>query len=339
MIRNMFAVSAALLLALFCFASASQIAHADDPPCGYVQDCGFVNFYDPDGACSGAWKCFYASDFHPGIGLSDSEGGRTVPSVIFKSVNGAFDAGIYQQVPVTPGLGYRFNVLWAVERLDARAWQEGYEINRRVGIDPNGGTDPNSPAIKWSGDYFGSGKFVDEDLVVRAYAQSPTITVFVRIINPYADKVAEVYIDSASLIRDTDMQPIVVASPTLTAAPTLPPPTAKPTQPPKPTAEPTHEPAATDAPPTDEPAVKPTATVVKPTAPPHATRTRVAQVQPTARPARTRVANATGASSENSDSLQSYGVSLGTIGLIGLVGVSGAILLVSTAAFLLLRRK
>jgi len=41
--------------------------------------------------------------------------------------------------------------------LNAVAWQDGYQINRKVGIDQAAATDPNSPAIKWSPDYFGSG--------------------------------------------------------------------------------------------------------------------------------------------------------------------------------------
>ena len=42
-------------------------------------------------------------------------------------VRGQVDAGLFQQVAVTPGLGYKFNILWAVERINAQAWQEGFE--------------------------------------------------------------------------------------------------------------------------------------------------------------------------------------------------------------------
>lgn len=333
----MFAVSAAILLALLFFAFAPQITHAEDPPCGLVKDCSFSDFYNPDGACSGAWKCFYVSAEHPGIGLSQAEGGRTIPSVIFKSTNTAFDAGLYQQVAVTPGVGYRFNILWAVERLNAVAWQDGYQINRKVGIDPTGGTDPNSPAIKWSPDYFGSGKFTDEDIVVSEYARTSTITVFIRVMNPYTDKVAEVYIDSASLIPNTDMPPIQVAQPTATIAPTLSPPTAKPTREPQPTEAATDEPIPSDVPPPTQIAAEPTATVAEPTSAPRPTRTRVALAQPTARPARTRIAASDSPEQNNAPPLSI--VELGALGVIGLVGISGAILLVVGAVFLLLRRK
>jgi hypothetical protein len=339
MLRKMFAVSAAILLALLFFALAPQISFADDPPCGLVKDCSFSDFYNPDGACSGAWKCFYVSAQHPGIGLSQAEGGRTIPSVIFKTTNAAFDAGLYQQVAVTPGVGYRFNILWAVERLNAVAWQDGYQINRKVGIDGTGGTDPNSPAIKWSPDYFGSGKFTDEDIVVSEYARAATITVFIRVMNPYDDKVAEVYIDSASLIPNTDMPPIQVAPPTPTSAPTLPPPTTKHTREAQPTQEATTPPEPTDSPSPTLVAEEPTASVAEPTTAARPTRTRVAQVQPTVRATRTRVSVAQNSSSASNNSSQVSAVELGALGLLGLVGISVAILLVAAAAFLLLRRK
>lgn len=335
----MFAVSAAILLALVFFAFVPQISLADDPPCGLVKDCSFSDFYNPDGACSGAWKCFYVSAQHPGIGLSQAEGGRTIPSVIFKTTNAAFDAGLYQQVSVTPGVGYRFNILWAVERLNAVAWQDGYQINRKVGIDPTGGTDPNSPAIKWSPDYFGSGKFTDEDIVVSEYARAATITVFIRVMNPYDDKVAEVYIDSASLIPNTDMPPIQVAPPTPTTAPTVPPPTTKTTRQPQPVDEATAEPAPTEEPSPTPTVAEPTAIASNPPTAPRPTRTRVAQASPTARPTRTRVSVAQNTSSASNNSPQVSAVEFGALGLLGLVGISAAILLVVAAAFLLLRRK
>lgn len=340
----MCAVSAAILLALFYFAVPQPQVYAAEGDCGYLQDCQFDKFYEPEGACSGVWQCFTISPQRPGIQLAEHEGRPRVPSVMLKSNSFAFDSGIFQRVAVTPGKGYTASLLWAVERIDGVPYQDGYQINRRIGIDPFGGTDPNSPNIKWSSDYFGSGKFADGEIRTDEYARSDFITVFVRVNNPYGDKVVEVYLDSAALFENNDMAPIEVVSPTVTPPlppPTEPPPPAKPTAEPQPTDEPL--PTAvppTDVPPTDQPVVEPSATI-EPTEPRAATPTRVAQVQPTARVVRTRVASAQNSPSGASGSADS-GVSpitLGAIGLIGLVGISGAILMVSVAAFMLLRRK
>jgi len=335
----MFAVSAAILLSLLFFAYLSPRAHAQDPGCGelrggLLQDCGFVDFYGNEGAGSGVWKIFKLSG-NAGIGLHPSDAWPKGPAVWIKG-NAPFDAGIFQQVKVTPGKGYHFTLPYAVVNLDGRGWSEDNQVNRRLGIDSLGGTDPNSPNVKWSPDYFGKAK-VTESIDWDEYARAETITVFIRVQNPYTDKNVDVFIDSPALIENTSMPAIQIAPPTPTPLPPSPPPTAKPTRVPAATQEPTAEPELTEIPPTDAPVVEPTATFFRATNTPRATRTRVAQVQPTTRPARTRVAVSQNSAAPNNSQASAF--ELGVIGLIGLVGVSGAIILVSAAAFLLLRRK
>lgn len=105
-----------------------------------------------------------------------------------------FIGGIYQQVPATPGLNYYANVLWLVfDSLanDASIHKATGGIDRRVGIDPFGGTDPNSSNIVWSPE--NRGNTCKNCLVeqVTATAQAGTITVFVKIDDLWRLRAAE----------------------------------------------------------------------------------------------------------------------------------------------------
>ena len=190
---------------------------------------------------------------------------------------------------VTPGKGYRFSDPFAVVDINGKGWHDGDQVNRRLGIDPLGGTDPNSSNIKWSPDFFLKGRFQDDQLQVSEYARSDFITVFIWVSNPYGDRHVDVFVDTPGLIENPDMPPINVAAPTVTPPPPPPsqvPATAKPTRV-APTDEPTLEPQPTDAPPPTEVATVPsTATVSEPTDAPLPTRTRPAPSAPTTRPTR-----------------------------------------------------
>lgn len=338
----MFAASAAILLALLFFASHPNYARAQDPGCieagsNLLQDCGFVDFYGNEGAGSGVWKIIKLNG-NAGIALHPSDAWPKGPAVWFKG-DAPFDAAIYQQVRVTPGKGYHFTLPYAVVNLDGKGWNEENQVNRRVGIDGFGGTDPHSPNVKWTPDYFGKAK-VTESIDLDEYAHGDVITVFIRVINPYGDKHVDVFVDSPALLENSSMPPIQVNAPTVTPPPPPPtqvPPAAQPTREIVPTQEPTAEPEPTDIPPTQE-IVEPTVTRES-TSVSRPTRTRVAQLEPTARPARTRVASSQNASPAQNNAPQISTMELGLVGLIGLVGVTGALVLVGAAAFLLLRRK
>lgn len=249
--RKILVVSACLLLALTFFVRDIRPVSADNPDCGLLLDCTMEGFYGSAGAGSGPWKVFKLSGT-PAIDLAPVEGWPKGPSVHLRGNNSTFDAGIRQTVAVTPGVGYHFDLAWAVETIDGKGWKDGYQINRRLGIDPYGGTDAGSANVQWSSDYVGSGKFA---LALDAYAQGPSLTVFIRVDNPYGDHVVDVYLDTPSLKENTSMPPIVVAAPTATqqsVPPTNPPPTARPTREPTEVAEaPTEvvvEPTETEAP-------------------------------------------------------------------------------------------
>src|SRR6185295_18382439 len=110
-----------------------------------LKDCEFDNFYDPEGACTGVWKCNGG-----GVALTQGEGWPKGPSLTFAG-NAPFERKVWQTVAVTPGKGYRFFCPFCVVNVDGHGWHEGDEVNRRLGIDATGGTDPNSGNIKWSG--------------------------------------------------------------------------------------------------------------------------------------------------------------------------------------------
>ena len=57
--------------------------------------------------------------------------------------NSPLKAGIYTQVQVNPGAGYRASVAWAAPNFPTDAW------GRQLGIDPTGGTDPNGRTVIW----------------------------------------------------------------------------------------------------------------------------------------------------------------------------------------------
>lgn len=330
MFRNMFAVSAAVLLALLFFVWSTQPAAALDPKCGILPDCTFDDFYGNEGACSGVWKC----DNPSGVGLTESEGWPKGPSLTFAGA-APFERKVFQRVAVTPGKGYRFACPFCVVAINGIGSSDS-QVNRRVGIDPFGGMDPNSPNIKWSNDFFGKGRFDDDVLQVSEYARADHITVVIWVNNPYGDKHVDVYVDTVGLFEDSGMPPIQITQPTVTPPPPPPtnPPTAQPTRvpptdAPEPTAAPTDAPeptvAPTDAP---EPTAAPT-DALEPTDAPTARPTRkIAQVEPGARPTRA-----------PQSALPALFDNVGFLAILGCGGVVGAFVLIAAALFLLLRRR
>ncbi|MGB8644085.1 MAG: hypothetical protein WCF84_02530 [Anaerolineae bacterium] len=312
-------MSGALALALLFFMFNPPRAAAVTWDCGLLQDCGFDNFYGDAGAGSGPWKIFKASGAS-GLSLIASDGWPAGPSLKV-SGDSPFESGVYQQVPVTPGNGYTFSLAYAVVNIGGAGWHDGDQVNRKLGIDPYGGVDPNAATVTWSGDFFARGKFQDDVLQVSEYARSSTITVFIRVINPYSGKHVDVFVDSARLELNTGMAPIQVTAPTATNAP---PPTSAPA-----TARPTRVPTTVAivptaiVPPTDSPALTSTPTVsatmpVDDTAIPAPTRIR----RPTATPVPTATPD-TGVSTRI--------LALGVVGLVALCGIGFALALLVVA--------
>jgi hypothetical protein len=110
---------------------------------------------------------------------------------------GAFAAGIYQQVSgVTPGTDYgaqaKILTIW-----ETSARHDDNKMLKQLGIDPNGGTDPNSADIVW-----GPAKGADvtwESVRTSARAISSTITLFVLVTSEASTDRNQVFVDAVVL--------------------------------------------------------------------------------------------------------------------------------------------
>lgn len=205
------------------------------------------------------------------------------PNLTIWSNGGTFKAGIYTQVPVTPGQGYRASISWGAPNAPDL-------FGRQLGIDPTGGTDPNSPNVIWGPMHWGPGRILnypppDVNIDVKARAVGETMTVFFLTDHPNSSGDNLILVDAIALYPD-DSAPAAVAPP----ATNTPEPTATP--------EPAQEVAAADAaalaapavveiPPTDTPTLIPTETATPlptdtPTATPSPTATATFTPLPTA---------------------------------------------------------
>lgn len=197
------------------------------------------------------------------------------PSLRIWSNGGTFKVGLYTQVEVTPGAGYRASIAWGAPNAPET-------FGRQLGIDPTGGTDPGSPNIVWGRMHWGPGRILnypppDVNIDVRARAVNSTITVFFLVDHPTSTGDNLIFIDAIALYPDEDVP--AFDPPTATPEPVLPtaepPPVAvaaaplpatatpEPTPTPSPTDTPTPEPTATATPtpsPTVTPSPSPTAT-------------------------------------------------------------------------------
>lgn len=173
------------------------------------------------------------------------------PSLRIWSNGGTFHVGIYTQVRVTPGTGYRASIAWGAPNSPST-------FGRQLGIDPTGGTDPNGPNVIWGHEHFGAGRILnypppDVNIDVKARAQSETMTVFFKVNHPSSTGDNLIFIDAIALYPDesapTGGEMRVAAVPTEAAAqeaivrPTNTP--IPPTFTPLPTSTPTATPTAT----------------------------------------------------------------------------------------------
>lgn len=198
----------------------------------------------------------------------------------YMSSGGAFVAGIYQQIPVEPGGIYEANAQLIL--YDSMDKQDG-GVGRTIGLDPTGGTDPNSGAIVWGPEVWAfdhKHQMVFPELQVKANAQGNTMTVFVRISNQGRGGFTQIWFDEIGMIKVGQGEAPAPTPVPPTATPI--PPTAAPAPAKTATPVPSDTPAPTDTPvPTDTPA--PTATPIPtdtPTPTPSATSTPTATRTP-----------------------------------------------------------
>lgn len=133
------------------------------------------------------------------------------------SSGGTFKAGIYTQVAVTPGAGYRASIAWGAPNAPDT-------FGRQLGIDPTGGADPNSPAIIWGPVHWGEGRILNypagqgPNIDVTARAVNGTMTVFFVTDHPNSTGDNLIYIDAIALYPDENAP--VVEAPVAKAIPT-----------------------------------------------------------------------------------------------------------------------
>jgi hypothetical protein len=230
----------------------------------------------------GGWNPFVLAGDVSYIVETSAGGAHTFwgpPSLKLHNSGGTFKAGIFTQVPVTPGAGYRASIAWGAPNAPD-------QFGRQLGIDPTGGTDPNAPTVVWGPMHWGDGRILnypppDVNIDVKARAINGTVTVFFLVDHPQSTGDNCIFIDVIALYPD-ESAPAPIVAPTITpepptatpevvvqqaaiaAAPVVPPtntplPTETPTATPSPTPLPTATPTVTPTP-TATPSPTPTAT-------------------------------------------------------------------------------
>lgn len=115
-----------------------------------------------------------------------------------------FDAAVYQQVTVGPGAVYSLSA-WMVSLCGGSATPTdcpaGKYMDKLVGIDPTGGTDPLAPTVVWVSDRrnFTESRWVN--LRLATTAQADRLTVFGRIRSPFQWHGNHAFVDAFSLVR------------------------------------------------------------------------------------------------------------------------------------------
>lgn len=251
---------AAVLVAFFLLVAGTRPVAADGERCADPRNltfnCDFNSFtdYSTEGSrrvVGDGWY-FWVEEGNPAF--EHGEDSPVPPSQQIWSDGGNFRVGIYQVVNnLTPGATYIAGVGWV-----PYTSPDG-SIMRQVGIDPYGGTNPTAPTVIWGPEDWRFSRFTN--LEVRAVAQTPSITVFIRVYNPVSHGADLVFIDGANLIQDTSV-PVVPVLPAGAPTNTPVPPTA---EPPTPTNTPEPIPPTATLEPATATPIPPTATVAPPT--------------------------------------------------------------------------
>jgi LysM repeat protein len=112
--------------------------------------------------------------------------------------NLGYTAGLYQQVSATTGTTYQLTAWgysWSAGTLEATTSDDFTQM--RIGIDPNGGTNPFSGDIVWSADQFPMDQYAQ--FSVEAEANADEITVFLWARPNWCNPRNDTYWDSVSL--------------------------------------------------------------------------------------------------------------------------------------------
>ena len=200
-----------LLVCLVLAASASR-PPAADAVASASAPCSAPNLISPPvcdfDSFSGSWPRELPDGWSPFVLGGELEFVRDSHGSCFggdalrmRSDGGTFTAGIYTQVEVTPGAGYRASISWG-------APTEPDTFGRQLGIDPNGGTDPTSPAVVWGPMHWGAGRILNyppgegPNIDVLARAQGSRVTVFFLVEHPRSTGDNMIFVDVIALYPD-----------------------------------------------------------------------------------------------------------------------------------------
>lgn len=169
--------------------------------------CDFDSFYgSPPRQLPNGWTEFIFSGDPTFMQDVDTYWGP--PSLRIWSNGSSFEVGIYTQVGVTPGAGYRASIAWGAPNKPS-------SFGRQLGIDPTGGTDPRSPNVIWGPEHFGEGRILnypppDVNIDVKARAHGETMTVFFKVNHPYSEGDDLIFVDAIALYPDESAPQIEV---------------------------------------------------------------------------------------------------------------------------------
>ncbi len=243
-------VSLAILLAVPAGLLPRSVFASDpcNPPNVLPQPaCDFDNWHgSPPREVADGWSEFVLAgnpDFYRDEHSFFGGGTQTIRS------GAPFKAGIWTQVQVTPGAGYRASIAWGAPNLP-------HEFSRQLGLDPTGGTDPNAATVLWGPAHIGDGRMLNypvgegPNVDVRARAVGDRMTLFFLVDRASSSGDGFIFIDAIALYPD-ESAPDAIAAPPPTETPPEPPPTEPPTEtPPEPLPEPPPD-TAPDTPPVE----------------------------------------------------------------------------------------
>lgn len=193
----------------------------------------------PYGTAADGWEPFIFSGTPPNFRWVDNEQIDPNGSQQIYTSN-TFDAGIQQTVRnLQPGVYYWIRLGYS---LAAKSYSGPNvrvdSIGRKIGVDPNGGTDPKSPNVMWGPDLFdGNAALNAREMILLFPARSDRVTVFLRAMaRDGSNGENRVWLDAVCMEARPDMPTATPLAPTVTPVP----PTATP--------RPTQARAATKAP-------------------------------------------------------------------------------------------
>ncbi len=144
---------------------------------------GWQRFWDEEQPEPCWMDCRVFAASHLGGGWVDRIEGDTSQLIVSTE---PYTAGIRQTVTgLTPGAGYGFHAAMLTIFQTSAPPDVDDTMFKQVGLDPTGGTDPNAPTVVWSEADGHDANGWSIDLRAAAFAQAPTMTVFVRVISPY----------------------------------------------------------------------------------------------------------------------------------------------------------